>query len=164
MKKAAGSQKSPKKVPIAGVLLRALLDVWQSGDTANLKAILHEDIIYEDVPNEHTFSGLEEVAGYIDHVHSWTSDLRIDVRSIETDSEMAVAEWIMIARQGQPMGARVRVATNRKIRLRGVTLVRVSGGRITQATDYLDALTLMRQLGGRVDLPGGGTMDPLRVD
>ncbi|RKX35252.1 MAG: hypothetical protein DRP71_04355 [Verrucomicrobia bacterium] len=164
MKKASKSKKGREKAPSAEVLLRALLGIWQSGDTTDLKTILHKDIVYEDVPNDHAFSGLDEVAGYIDHVHSWASDLRIEVRSIETSSKMAVAEWTMIARQGQPMGSRVRVATNRKIRLRGVTLVRASRGRITKATDYHDALSLMRQLGGRVDLPGGGTMDPLRVE
>jgi len=164
MKKAVESEGSRSKASSAEVLLRTLLDVWQSGDTTKLGAILHENIVYEDVPNEHTFSGLEEVAGYIDHVHSWASDLLIDVESIETNLEFAVAEWIMIARQGQPMGSRVRVATNCKIRLRGVTLIRASKGRITKATDYFDALTLMRQLGGRVDLPGGGTMGPLSAD
>jgi steroid delta-isomerase-like uncharacterized protein len=164
MKKAAGLKGSRSKVPSTEVLLRALLDVWQSGDTANLGAIFHEDIVYEDVPNEHAFSGLEEVAGYIEHVHSWASDLSIEVVSIEAKSGSAVGEWVMVARQDHPMGVRVRVATHRKIRLRGVTLIRTSKGRITRATDYLDALTLMRQLGGQADLPGGASMGPLSVD
>jgi steroid delta-isomerase-like uncharacterized protein len=164
MKKRAELKGSPSGVPSVEVLLRALLDVWQSGDTADLGAILHEDVVYEDVPNEHVFSGLEEVAGYIDHVHSWASDLKIEVVSIESGSGAAVGEWIMVARQGHPMGVRVRVATHRKIRLRGVTLVRASKGRITRASDYLDSLTLLRQLGGQVDLPGGSSMGPLSVD
>jgi ketosteroid isomerase-like protein len=164
MKKAAKSDMSQAESPSAEVLLRTLMDTWQSGDTSGLKAILHKDIVYEDVPNEHVFSGRAEVAGYIEHVHSWAADLRIEVRSIESNSKMAVGEWTMIARQGQPIGARIRVATNRRARLRGVTLVRVSGGRIIHATDYLDALTLMRQLGGQVDLPGGASMGPLSVE
>lgn len=164
MKKAAKSDMNQVKAQSAETLLRALLDIWQSGDTSGLKAILHEDIVYEDVPNEHVFSGRDEVAGYIDHVHSWAAELRLEVKSIESNSEMAVGEWIMIARQGQPIGARVRIATNRRIRLRGVTLVRVSGGKIKHATDFLDALTLMRQLGGSVALPGGGSLDPLSAE
>jgi steroid delta-isomerase-like uncharacterized protein len=164
MKKAGGSEGNRSKAPSAEVLLRALLDVWQSGDTANLGSILHENIVYEDVPNEHVFSGLDEVAGYIKHVHSWASDLRIEVVSIEARSGAAVGEWVMIARQGHPMGVRVRVATHRKIRLRGVTLIRASKGRITRAADYLDALTLMRQLGGTIQTPGGGHLGPLRVE
>ena len=164
MKKAAKSDMSQAESPSAEVLLRALLDIWRSGDTSGLKAILHKDIVYEDVPNEHVFSGLEEVAGYIEHVHSWASDVRIEVRSIESNSKMAVGEWTMVARQDHPMGVRVQVATHRKIRLRGVTLIRASKGRITHATDYLDALTLMRQLGGHVDLPGGASIGPLSVE
>lgn len=164
MKKATKSDGNRARTPSVEVLLRALLGIWQSGDTSGLKTILHKDIVYEDVPNEHVFSGRDEVAGYIEHVHSWASDLQIEVESIESNSEMAVGEWIMIARQGQPIGARIRVATNRRIRLRGVTLVRVSKGRIIRATDFLDALTLMRQLGGSVALPGGGTLDPISAE
>jgi len=147
----------------AGELLRGLLEVWQSGDTTDLKEILHSKAVYEDIPNEHAFSGLEEITGYIGHLHSWATDIHIEVSSIESTPGTAVAEWTLTARQNKPMGDRVRTTTDRRIRLRGITLARTLQGRIIRASDYLDTLVLIRQLGGRVDLPGGATLDPLSV-
>ena len=57
------------------------------------------------------------------------------------------------------MGERVPEASGREIVLNGVTVIEVEGGRILRAADYLDALPMVLQLGGRVEYPGGAVLE-----
>jgi hypothetical protein len=68
----------------------------------------------------------------------------------------------MSYRAGRGVG--VSVIMGRKVRLRGVTVVQVKSGLIVKAVYYLDTLTLMRQLGGQLDLPGGTSLRPITAD
>lgn len=77
---------------------------------------------------------------------------------LHSGRDCAVAEWTMTAVQDRPIPGRVPVATDRRVEIRGVTLVEVRDGRITRAADYLDALGFVIQLGGRVALPGGASI------
>jgi ketosteroid isomerase-like protein len=57
------------------------------------------------------------------------------------------------------MGSQVPVGTGREIVLNGVTVIEIRDGRIIRAADYTDAGALMLQLGGRIELPGGGVVE-----
>ncbi len=157
-------KKAEKASPSADDLMQALMDIWQTGKTGNLSDILDRNIVYEDVSNDQAYTGLEEVSSFVDFVHDWTEDLELQVLNLESNRSGASAEWVMTARQARPIGARVRVGTNRRIRLRGVTLIQIKKGRIVRASDYLDSLTLLRQLGGHMDLPGGASLGPIAID
>ena len=43
--------------------------------------------------------------------------------------------------------------------MNGVTIIEMEGGRIIRAADYVDTLPMMLQLGGRVEMPGGGVIE-----
>jgi hypothetical protein len=58
------------------------------------------------------------------------------------------------------MGELVPVATGLEVVTNGVTIVEIDGGRIRRAADYMDTTPVLLQLGGRVELPGGGTIEP----
>ena len=57
------------------------------------------------------------------------------------------------------MGEMVPVATGLEVTTNGVTIVEIDGGRIRRAADYMDTAPMLLQLGGRMELPGGGVME-----
>lgn len=141
--------------PLAETRVRELLAVWESGDVARLDELMSIEVVYSDVPNNRELKGLQAASDYIRHVHAWASQIDIRIERCSGTETDAVAEWTMTAVQSQPIPGRVPVATGRSITLRGLTLVRVSEGKIVRAADYLDALGFVLQLGSEVHLPGG---------
>ncbi len=60
--------------------------------------------------------------------------------------------------QARPLGDLVPEATGREVLLNGVTIIELDGDRIIRAADYTDTAPMWLQLGGRIELPGGGVV------
>jgi steroid delta-isomerase-like uncharacterized protein len=148
----AGCTSNPLIPEIQG---KALLAVWESGSVQDLVEIMAENSVYEAVQQGYVYKGIDEIKGYVGHVRLFASDLSVEVISIKSTKTMAFLEWEMTGIQSQPIPGRVVISTNRKFSIRGITLVEVQDGLITKATDYMDVLGFVVQLGGRVELPGG---------
>lgn len=141
-------------------LVKDLMSVWENGDTERLETILSPTVVYEDIPNGRTLEGLDAARAYVSHVHTWASEIQIEVTHVFGNQTEAAAEWVMTGIQSAPIPGRVPVATLRPIKIRGVTLIRVENGKIIRAADSLDALGFILQLGAFVDLPGGVRIPP----
>ena len=142
------------EAPTPENLVVELMAVWASGETDLLADLMSVDVVYEDIANGTSLQGIDASIGYVVHVHKWASDIAISVDRSFGNESSAVAEWTMTAIQSQPIPGRVPVATNKRITLKGVTLVHVEAGKITRAADYFDALGFVLQLGSEVVLPG----------
>lgn len=133
--------------------------VWQSGDTQRLDSLLADSVVYDYYPDGTQYMGRDQVTGYIRHVHAWAGQVSLEVTAVHGASQSAVAEWIMRGVQDRPIQGRVPIATHRPFTLRGATIVELApGGRIARAADYIDVLGFVLQLGARVELPGGVTV------
>ena len=137
------------------MVLDGLMEVWQSGEVSNLDPIVSDSATYFDAANGEYFEGLEGFMSYVGHVHSWASNIEIEVTSRGGDNSWAFSQWTMTGVQDRPIMGRVPIATNRAFQLNGMTVIKVEQGKIIEASDHLDALGLVLQLGARVELPGG---------
>ncbi|HKJ03899.1 MAG TPA: nuclear transport factor 2 family protein [Longimicrobiales bacterium] len=137
---------------------RTLMSVWETGETEDLAHLFYGDAVYDDFPNQTQYRGLEEIAGYVTHVHDWADAVSLSVSAVHTSETGAVVEWVFSAVQDKPIGDRVPVATGRDVLLNGVTILEIDGGRIRRAADYIDVLSLVLQLGAEVHMPGGSVM------
>ncbi len=139
-------------------LLENLMGLWETGDTLKTRDIFSENCVYEDVANNQTLTGIDGANRYIGHVHSWASDVHMEIRKMNVSARLGYVEWTFTARQTAPIRGRVPVATNRDITLKGVTLAEFKDGKIQKASDYMDVLGFVIQLGARINLPGGVTI------
>jgi len=137
------------------VLVRSMLSIWETADTTAVLDLFWPDAVYDDFPNQVQYRGMEEIAGYLTHVHSWGTGIYMNVTQVHASETSATAEWVLSVIQDRPMGERVPEATGREVVLNGVTIIEVEGGRITRAADYIDALPMVLQLGGSIVYPGG---------
>jgi len=140
------------------VLARTLMTVWESGDTNVLDDLFSPQAVYDDFPNQTQYQGLEEIAGYVTHVHDWADAVSMGVSAVHASDGGAVVEWVFAAIQAGPIGTRVPVATGREVVLNGVTILEIDDGRIVRAADYMDVLPFVLQLGAEVHMPGGSVL------
>ena len=140
------------------LVARGLMVAWERADTAELFELFWPDAVYDDFPNQITYQGIEEIVGYVTQVHTWASDVIVNVTAVHVGDSSVVAEWVFAGIQDAPIEGVVSVGTGREIVLNGVTVIELDQGRITRAADYIDTAPLMLQLGGRIELPGGSTI------
>lgn len=140
------------------IAARTLMTVWGTGDIGALAGLFDPDAVYDDYPNQTQYRGLEEIAGYMTHVHDWATAVDMAVLAIHPSEGGATVEWVFSAIQERPIGDRVPVATGREVVLNGVTILEMEDGRIRRAADYIDVLPLVLQLGAEVHMPGGAVM------
>jgi len=139
----------------SGTIGAKLMEVWESGDTSLVNELFHEECEYVDIPNNYVFEGLNGVKDYISHVHKWGSDIGMEIRNKKFEGDVGYIEWTFSAIQSNPIRGRVPIATNKEIKINGVTLIEIKDNKIKKATDYLDALGFVIQLGSKIELPGG---------
>ncbi|HSG08287.1 MAG TPA: nuclear transport factor 2 family protein [Longimicrobiales bacterium] len=140
------------------IVARTLMSLWETGDTEELARLFYGDAVYDDFPNQTQYRGLEEIAGYLTHVHDWADGVSMGISEVHVSETGAVVEWVFSAMQDKPIGSVVPVATGREVLLNGVTILEIEAGRIRRAADYIDVLPLVLQLGAEVRLPGGSIM------
>ena len=128
--------------------------IWENGNIHDLERIMTHDVIYEAAQQGYNYKGIEEVGQYVGHLKLFAKDLKIKVISVISTETTAVLEWIMTGIQDQPIPGRISVATNREFSVKGATIVEIKDELIIRATDYMDLLGFVIQLGARVKLPG----------
>lgn len=143
----------------AELTVRSLMAAIERADTALVEELFWPGATYEDFPNQHVHQGIAEVVGYVTGSHRWADDVVVSVGRVHPTATGAVAEWVFSATQVRPMGDRLPIGTGREVVLNGVTIVELEDGRIIRAADYTDAAAMLLQLGGRIDLPGGGSLE-----
>ena len=141
------------------LLGRALIQVWEDGKVETLGKILSPDVVYEVSHSTHRYIGFKEAVSYISHLHAFSKDLKLEVLTSFSTKNENVIEWVMSGIQVKPIEGRISIATNRKFRIRGLTIIHVKDGLITKAVDYLDVLGFLLQLGAKVELPGGVVLE-----
>ncbi len=141
------------------LVVRTLLAGWESADSAAIADLFWPRATYDDFAGQVTHRGIDEILAYVTSTHRWGDDVYMNVGTVHAAEAFAVAEWVFSAVQNRPMGSAVPEATGREVVLNGVTVVELDGGRIIRAADYVDTAPLWLQLGGRIELPGGGVLE-----
>lgn len=140
----------------AELTIRLLTNAIATADTAVILELFWPEATYDDFASQQTHQGIQEIVAYLTAVHGWGDDVYMNLARVHTSSTGAVGEWVFSAIQTRPIGDRFPVASGNEVVLNGVTIIEMEGGRIMRAADYVDGVPLVLQLGGSIELPGGG--------
>jgi steroid delta-isomerase-like uncharacterized protein len=139
-------------------LTEKLITLWETGDTSISQEIFLTECTYVDIANNYSFEGINGVNKYVGHIHNWATEVKMISRKIRVSEKSGFVEWTLTAKQTSPIKGRVPLATNREITLNGVTILEFDEGKIKKASDYMDVLGFVMQLGSKLELPGGKTI------
>ncbi len=140
----------------AELTIQLLANAIATADTAVILELFWPEATYDDFAGQQTYQGIQEIVAYLTAVHVWGDDIYMNLGRVHTSSTGAVGEWVFSAIQTRPIGDRFPVASGNEVVLNGVTIIEMEGGRIMRAADYADGVPLILQLGGSIELPGGG--------
>jgi hypothetical protein len=152
----AGSCGGESASSLAELRLKEVMEMRATGDVGGIEEVFLPEAVYEDVAGDFEYRGVPEIAEHLRELHGWASGVFLDVIDIRAGREWASAEWLLEGTQSGPVPGRLDTVTDRRFRLRGVTLIELERGGVVRAVDYMDWVPFLLDLGAEVRWPGGG--------
>jgi steroid delta-isomerase-like uncharacterized protein len=147
---ATAANAPPAARPAAGGerrVLEAWLAAWNAHDAPTLATMMSDDVVYFDAG----FAGLQRGRDAAMDRGVWVfmrgvPDLHWELRGEPIVGHDSIAwEWTFTGTHTGTWGS--VPATRQRLQLKGVSLMRLRDGRISEVASYYDSLTLNRQLG-----------------
>lgn len=153
MSASCGGEPGPSR---AELRLQEVMEMRATGEVGAIEEVFLAEAVYEDVAGDFEYRGVPEIAEHLRGLHGWASGVFLDVIDLRGGAEWAAAEWLLEGTQSGPVPGRLDTVTDRRFRLRGVTLVEVERGGVVRAVDYVDWVPFLLDVGAEVHWPGGG--------
>jgi steroid delta-isomerase-like uncharacterized protein len=128
-----------------GLMKRWFKEVWNEGRVETIYELLDEHISGwgQDEP------GVEirkpaDFANFFERIHGAFPDQKVTVEDAFGAGDRVVVRWsAAMTHTGDHLGMK---ATNKKVRITGITIARIKEGKIVEGWDNWDQLALMQQL------------------
>jgi steroid delta-isomerase-like uncharacterized protein len=124
------------------------LAAWNTHDVDKATSFYMEDGDYEDLGLGTVAHGHDQIRRYFAEAFAAFPDVRVklDGEPVARGGQV-FAEWVMSGtHRGEFAGM---PATGRRFEVRGVSAIAMTGDRIRRNRDYLDLLTIAKQLGAQ---------------
>jgi steroid delta-isomerase-like uncharacterized protein len=119
--------------------------VWNQGHVERLGEFYADNVVRHVPESPDPIVGLEANKEYIRRLRAAFPDTHVDTERAFTDGKMAAVHWVWT---GTHLGDMPNLpATGKKVRLPGISLIRVESGKFAEIWDQDDQLSLLVQLG-----------------
>jgi len=128
-------------------LMRRWFDeVWNQGKTATVRELLAEDAVGFGQGEAGTpVHGPADFIPFVERIRGAFPDMKIKVEEAFGSDDMVVLRWsATMTHRGDHLGV---AATNKPVRLSGMTMVRIRNGKIIEGWDNWDQLGMLQQIG-----------------
>jgi steroid delta-isomerase-like uncharacterized protein len=125
---------------VAGVLPH-----WNAHDVDGVLDYYDPEIVWHNVALEEMYRGRQEVGGFVQALFTALPDLTFDVTERVAEGPLIAEQWVLAGtHEGEFLGV---PPTGRRLRIEGMSMVRMREGRFLRDDFYFDASSVMRQLG-----------------
>ena len=122
-------------------------EVWNQGNSKTIDELLDENGVIHGLmdANGQPVSGLKAFHDFHDQFRSAFSNLEISVDDVVAEGDRVVARCSVRGKHtGESLGF---AATNAPIEFEGIAIVRIKNGKIVEAWNQFDFLSMNKQLG-----------------
>ena len=124
------------------VIVRSFFDADVQESLAMVDEVMHPDFVYHTLEGD---TNREQYRQINAAVLAAFPDVRYDVEDVVAEGDKVVTRWKMRATH---LGEFNRIpATNKEVTLKGVSIDRLSEGKIVETWQFYDALGFLQQLG-----------------
>jgi steroid delta-isomerase-like uncharacterized protein len=131
----------------AGALIRRWFDeVWNQGRTETIDELFPDHAVMWGVGRpEQSSRGAAEFKVFHQTMHGACPDVKIELDHVIEQGDTAFTRWTVTATHtGEGLGI---PATNRKVKIQGMSACRVQNGKIVEGWNLWDQIGMARQLG-----------------
>jgi steroid delta-isomerase-like uncharacterized protein len=131
------------------LMRRWFKEVWNEGRVQTIYELLAENAVGvgQDQPGVEVH-GPADFEAFFNRIHGAFPDMKITLEDAFGADDKVVVRWsAVMTHTGDHLGI---PATNKKVRISGITIVRIENGKIVQGWDNWDQLALMQQLSDTV--------------
>jgi steroid delta-isomerase-like uncharacterized protein len=135
------------------LMRRWFKEVWNEGRVQTIYDLMAENAIGvgQDQPGVE-IHGPAEFVGLFNRIHGAFPDMKITLEDAFGADDKVVVRWsAVMTHTGDHLGI---PATNKKVRITGITITRIENGKIVQGWDNWDQLALMQQVSTSVAATG----------
>jgi steroid delta-isomerase-like uncharacterized protein len=128
------------------IMRRWFEDVWNNGKTATIHELMAPEAvgIGQGGP-EVAIKGPHEFQVFVEKLRGAFPDIKVTIEDAFESGDKAVARWsATMTRTGDHLGL---PASNKKIRITGISMVQVANGKIVAGWDNWDQMTMLKEIG-----------------
>ena len=127
---------------------RLIEEVFNQGKVAVLDELCVPNLLYHE-PGFPDVHGREDLKRYVTETRSAFPDLRLTIEDVFAEGEQVAMRYML---RGTNAGDFVSLtmrfpATGKQVTLAGITIIRFAGGKVVEAWDESDNLSMFQQLG-----------------
>jgi steroid delta-isomerase-like uncharacterized protein len=131
-------------------IVDSVLQLWNTGNPALAKELYTENAQRYDPYLGEMGQGSQEIGSYVAEVRKGFPDFKLQVDETVMEGDRLVFHWTVT---GTQKGEFQNIpATGKQIRIKGLTLCRMEGGKIADDRVYFDRLNMLEQLGVAPDM------------
>jgi steroid delta-isomerase-like uncharacterized protein len=124
------------------------LDAWTAHDPVAVTAFMADDVVYRDLAVEERLEGTAAVQDWIRGMETdFSTDYAFQIGAVVADDQGYAIEWTMSGTNDRADPQRGFPATGQRFDVPGVSVGRLSAGRITENRDYWNLGTYLGQVG-----------------
>jgi steroid delta-isomerase-like uncharacterized protein len=120
--------------------------VWKEGRMQTVYELLAEDGVATGQGEQgETLRGPKDFVPFVERIRGAFPDMKVTVEDAFGADERVALRWsASMTHKGNQLGM---AATNREVKLSGITIARIRNGQIVEGWDNWDQLGLMKQIG-----------------
>lgn len=133
--------RSTSAPPATSPIAESWIAAWNSHDPAKWATHFTADVYYEDVTFAQISHGAGEAKKFATETFADVPDLRLELENSSGAGDHAAIQWVLT---GTDKGF---YKTGKPFKVRGVSVITITNGKISRSVDYYDAATIMKQVG-----------------
>ena len=121
-------------------------EVWNEGRMQTVHELFAEDGVATGQSEQgEVLRGPKDFVPFVERIRSAFPDMKITVEDVFGADDRVALRWSgTMTHKGDQLGV---AATNREVKLSGITIARIRDGQIVEGWDHWDQLGLMKQIG-----------------
>ncbi len=126
-------------------IVHELSAMWNSKDVDRIEDLFASDAVHEDMTSGVKLRGVSAIRDLFTGTWQAIPDVRTEVGRVICQDEWVSWEWTMTATHTGDFPN--LPATGRAFSIEGVSVIRISGGKVLSQRDYYDQASFLRQVG-----------------
>jgi steroid delta-isomerase-like uncharacterized protein len=128
-------------------MIKDYVAAWNSHDTEKIASFFTEDGVHEDVAIGSVFHGRNELKAGLAPLFNACPNFKLEIKSLFNTADSVAQEWLMTGTQTGALDGLGIPPTGKSFSIRGASITKLHGSKISQNTDYWNLTTMLQQLG-----------------